>query len=86
MANANYTSVGAATNACQLLPNNLKRGEVIITNTSTATLYIGFNRVSATDFAVALPYLGTFVTSTTDQIKGLWSSAAGGQANVTEIF
>lgn len=86
MANANYTSVGAATNSCQLVPSNLKRGELIITNTSSATLYIGFGRVSTVDFAVALPYLGTFVTSTTDAVKGIWATSSGGQANVTEIF
>lgn len=86
MANAIYTSVAASTNANTLAPANTRRTELIITNTSTATLYVGIGRVSAGNYMVALPYQGTFVTSITDTIKGYWASTASGQANVTEVY
>lgn len=86
MANANYTFLGNSTNPNQLVAANSRRIELIVTNTSTATLYLGFGRVSITDYTVALPYQATFITGINDQVKGMWAVSAAGQANITEVF
>jgi hypothetical protein len=84
---SDYNAVTATTTVSKLVRENTSRKEVIITNTSTANLFLAFGRLpSSTDYAVLVPYNGIFITETRDAINGVWASAAGGQANIVEEF
>lgn len=81
----NYVSFAATTTVSKVARENPNRKELIVTNTSTAPLYLAFSNLpTATDYAVAVPPGGAFFTESTDAVNGVWASAGGGQANVTE--
>ncbi len=82
-----YTAVTATTTVSLLVRERPTRRELILTNTSGATLYLAFGRLpSSTDYTVALPTGTVFLTSSTDRINGVWASAGGGQVNITEEY
>lgn len=84
---SDYSAVTATTTVSILVRENVNRKEVLLTNTSPATLYVAFGRLpSSTDYAVAIPTSGVFVTASTDRLNGVWAAASGGQVNITEEY
>lgn len=82
-----FSSVSATTTVSDLVQEDLTRKELMITNTSSAVLYVGFGILpSSTNYGVAIPTQGLFVSATTDKLIGVWASAGGGQANIVEEF
>jgi hypothetical protein len=87
MVRSDYSAVTATTTISKLVRESVNRKEVMITNTSTANLYVAFSRLpSSTDYAILIPYNGILITETRDAINGVWASAAGGQANIVEEY
>lgn len=85
--NTQFNAVTATTTVSKLVRENINRKEVIVTNTSTAPLYIAFGFLpSTTNYAVSLLTGASFLSDTTDALNGVWASAGGGQANITERF
>jgi hypothetical protein len=86
---ATITSVpSSATNVTVLAANAARKG-AIITNISTAILYVRFGSAAATttDFTAQLPATTGYYEvpfGYTGQITGIWASA-NGTANVTEL-
>ncbi len=78
-------SVTGTTSVTKLIEENLNRKELIVTNASSAVLYLSFGGLpTTTNYSVAVPANGgVFFTDSTDRVNGVWASAAG-QANVVE--
>lgn len=84
---SDYNAVTATTTVSKLVRESALRKEVMITNTSTANLYVAFSRLpSSTDYAMLIPSGGILISDTRDAINGVWASAAGGQANIVEEY
>lgn len=82
------TQVAASATAVQIVASNANRKGVYIHNTSSANLYLrlGTTDPTTSDFTTIVPQDQTFRDEKyTGQIKGIWTSAAGGNANVTEL-
>lgn len=83
---SSVTSVADATASTQLLASNTSRKEAVITNDSTAVLYVAFGETaSSTNYSARLIQYGTVTTDYTGQINGAWASDAGGSAQITEL-
>lgn len=86
-ARTDYSSVSATVSVSTLVRESSLRKELILTNTSSAILYVSFgNLPSSTNYAVAIPSGGVFITASLDRINGVWASAGGGQVNITEEY
>ncbi len=84
---SDFNVVAATATVSKLVREQPRRTEVIITNTSSAPLYIALSFLpSSTNYTVALQSGASFLSDTTDAINGVWASAAGGQANITERY
>lgn len=84
---SDYSTVTATVTVSKLVRESAARKEVMITNTSTANLYVAFSRLpSSTDYAMLVPPNGVLISETRDAINGVWASAAGGQANIVEEY
>lgn len=87
MVRSDYNAVTATATVSKLVRESATRKEVMITNTSTANLYVAFGRLpSSTDYAMLVPSNGILISETRDSISGVWASAAGGQANIVEEY
>lgn len=87
MVRSDYSAVTATTTVSKLVKESAIRKEVIITNTSSANLYVAFGRLpSSVDYAMLIPSNGIMISETRDAISGVWASAAGGQANIVEEY
>jgi hypothetical protein len=83
---SSVTSVGDTTSNVELLAANTSRKEAIITNDSTAVLYVAFGETAtATNFTARLEQYGYVITQYKGQINGIWASDAGGEARITEL-
>lgn len=84
---SDYSAVTATTSVSKLVRESAIRKEVMITNTSSANLYVAFSTLpSSTNYAVLIPQNGILISETRDAISGVWASAAGGQANIVEEY
>lgn len=82
-----YVGITATATVSKLVRESMTRKEVMITNTSSANLYVAFGRLpSSTDYAMLIPQNGILISDTRDAINGVWASAAGGQANIVEEY
>lgn len=88
VASATVTQVGDATASTQLANSNAARSGLIVTNQSSAVLYLKYGSgASATSLTVVLNQGDTFEMPSpiyTGTIFGAWASDAGGFAYVTE--
>lgn len=86
-ATGNLTSVAASATTVVVLASNAARKGAMITNDSTAILYLAFAATSSiTAFSLKLFPNSAYITDTlyTGVISGIWSSA-NGSARVTEF-
>lgn len=80
------TSVADTDSSTELLAANTNRKEAVITNDSSAILYVAFGETaSATNFTARLQQYGYVQTEYRGQINGIWASDAGGNARITEL-
>lgn len=86
-ATANLTSVTASATSVTVLASNTARKGCIVTNDSTAILYLAFSATSSTTaYSLKMFPNSAYITDTlyTGVISGIWA-AANGAARVTEF-
>lgn len=88
---ATVTTVASSATSVALIAANLQRKSLIITNPSTAILYIllgdavGTAATATTNHSVQVPSLGTYtIDNFTGPASGIWA-AANGSANITQL-
>ncbi len=87
-ANAANSSVADSATSVTLKAANENRVSLTIVNDSTALLYVlkGSGAASVTAYTYVLDQGGTVtIEDYTGQVNGIWESAAGGAARVTEV-
>lgn len=83
---SSVTSVGDSATNTELLASNTSRKEAVITNDSSAILYVAFGETaSSTNYTARLEQYGYVRTQYKGQINGIWASDAGGSARITEL-
>lgn len=94
IASATLSSVAVSASSAQLLASNSARSGVIIHNDSSATLYIKFGTTATSSIGGYTYSLGSGGTLElpgpgqkiyTGRIDGIWSSASGNGASITEL-
>lgn len=86
--NAVVDSIPRTVVAVELVAANTRRRGVTVVNESNGTLYVKLGAAaSSADFSVKMPPHAHWelpFPAYTDQITGIWDSAGGGAAKVTE--
>ncbi len=85
MSKTQYKTIGDTTTVTKLVRANPKRQELMITNNSSATLYLSFgNLPSATNYAAKLLPNDVLITANPEDVIGVWDADTSGAANILE--